>query len=86
LTDIHFRLDIEGETPDYNLLFYHFMFSKDLFETEFTAEKQAEFKRLIETKNRYNEEKAINLLVNAIPKVSKEKYVPYRLAFNQGLE
>jgi hypothetical protein len=86
LTDRHFRLDIEGETPDYNLLFYYFMFSKDLFETEFTVDKQMEFKRLIETKNKQDEEMAVNLLVNAISKVSKEKCVPYKLAFNQVLK
>jgi Skp family chaperone for outer membrane proteins len=62
------------------------MFSKDLFETEFTVEKQAEFKRLIETKNKQNEEKAVNLVVNAISKVSQEKCVPYKLAFNQVLQ
>ena len=86
LTDKHFRLDIEGATPDYNIIFYHFMFSKDLFETEFTVEKQTEFKQLIETKDKQNEDKAINLLVEAIIKVAREKCVPYRLAFNQVLE
>jgi hypothetical protein len=86
LTDKHFRLDIEGDTPDYNILFYHFMFSKDLFETEFTTEKQIEFKRLIETREKQNEEAAINLLVDSIAKVSKEKCVPYKLAFNQLVE
>jgi hypothetical protein len=62
------------------------MFSKNLFETEFIADKQAEFKRLIETKDKQNEEMAINLLIDAIKKVSREKCVPYRLAFTQVLE
>jgi hypothetical protein len=86
LTDKHFRLDVEGETPDYNILFYHFMFSKDLLETDFTELKQIEFKRLIETGDKLNEEKAINLLAESIKKVALNKCVPPRLAFNQVLE
>jgi hypothetical protein len=86
LTDRHFRLDVEGETPDYNILFYHFMFSKDLLETDFTADKQAEFRRLIETGNKRNGEQAINLLIESIEKVALDKCVPFRLAFNQVLE
>jgi hypothetical protein len=86
LTDKHFRLDVEGETPDYNALFYHFMFSKDLFETDFTKLKQIEFKRLLETGDKQNEEKAINLLAESIEKVALDKCVPVRLAFNQVLE
>jgi hypothetical protein len=68
LTDKHFRLDIEGDTPDYNILFYHFMFPKDLFEADFTPEKQAEFKRLIEATDRQDE--AIQLLIKSIETVS----------------
>jgi hypothetical protein len=86
LTDRHFRLDIEGDTPDYNVLFYHFMFSKDLFETDFTAEKQLEFKQLIESRDKQDANKAIELLVNSIRNVSREKSVPYGLAFGQILE
>jgi hypothetical protein len=84
LTDKHFRLDFEGDTPDYNILFYHFMFSKDLFETDFVPEKQAKFKRLIEATDRQDE--AIQLLLKSIKTVSEEKWVPYKLAFNQVLE
>ncbi|MDR3170537.1 MAG: hypothetical protein LBU17_02785 [Treponema sp.] len=83
LTDRHFRLDVEGDTPDYNILFYHFMFSKDLFETDFTPVKQAEFKRLVETKDTQNLKTAVQLLVKSIETVSKAKCVPYKLAFNQ---
>jgi hypothetical protein len=86
LTDKHFRLGVEGDTPDYNILFYHFMFSKDLFETDFTPVKQAEFKRLVETKDEQDLATAVQLLLESIKTVSKEKCVPYKLAFNQVLE
>jgi hypothetical protein len=80
LTDKHFRLDIEGDTPDYNILFNNFMFSRDLFETDFTSEKQAEFKRLAETNQ---ESKAIDLLIESLKRVASAKAVPFKLAYKQ---
>jgi hypothetical protein len=82
LTDKHFRLDIEGNTPDYNILFYHFMFSKELFEIYFTKEHKHRFKDLLKT----NVEQAATLLIERLTMVSQKKDVPYELAFNQLLK
>jgi hypothetical protein len=83
LTDKHFRLDLEGNTPDYNILFHHFMFSKELFETDFTKEKQNTFKELYKNKDA---KKAVAFLRESLKKVTQEKDVPYNLAFNQLLK
>jgi hypothetical protein len=83
LTDKHFRLDIEGNTPDYNILFHHFMFSKELFETDFTKEKQDKFKELYKKKDA---KEAVEFLLESLKKVTQEKDVPYNLAFNQLLK
>jgi hypothetical protein len=51
-TDTHYRLGYEGSTPDYYVLFLHFMFSRELFETYFDKTKQSQFKELM--KKQYN--------------------------------
>jgi hypothetical protein len=81
LTDRHFRLGIEGNTPDYNILFYHLMFSKDLFEIDFTKEKQSEFKDLIN--NKKDIEGAVTLLLESLTRASQEKDVPFKMAYKQ---
>jgi hypothetical protein len=80
LTDKHFRLDIEGDTPDYNILFNNFMFSRDLFETDFTSEKQTEFKKHVKANQ---ESQAIEILVESLHRVSTAKAVPFKLAYKQ---
>lgn len=80
LTDAHFRLGYEGPTPDYELLFLHFMFSRELFEFYFDAKQQAKFKGLIEVSDT---KKAVQLLVTTLSQVVKEKDVPFTLAINQ---
>jgi hypothetical protein len=86
LTDRHFRLDIEGETPDYNVLFYHFMFSKDLFETDFDETKQIEFKRLMHCKSGESQKKAVEILLASLKKITNEKHVPYKMALRQLMQ
>jgi hypothetical protein len=83
LTDSHFRLGYEGSTPDYELLFLHFMFSRELFETYFDVEKQIQFKNFIVAGNN---DSAIQLLVTALNKAAKDKDVPVAMALSQLLD
>lgn len=83
LTDSHFRLGYEGDTPDYELLFLHFMFSKELFESYFDVEKQAQFNNFIEAGDN---DKATQVLVTALNKAAKDKDVPVKVALGQLLE
>jgi hypothetical protein len=83
LTDAHFRLGYEGPTPDYELLFLHFMFSRELFEVYFDVSKQTQFKDFIVAGER---DEAIQLLLAELDKATQEKDVPFRLALNQLLE
>jgi hypothetical protein len=83
LTDSHFRLGYEGDTPDYEVLFLHFMFSKELFEAYFDGEKQTQFKSLIAIGNSIA---ASRLLVKALGKATEDKDVPVAMATNQVLE
>jgi hypothetical protein len=83
LTDTHFRLGYEGNTPDYAILFNYFMFSRELFEIYFDIPKQNQFRDLILTGNN---DKAIQLLIGVLNKASKDKDVPVALAFRQLLE
>jgi hypothetical protein len=72
-------LGIEGNTLDYNILFYHLMFSKELFETDFTKEKRDKFKDLINK----DTEGAVNLLLASLNKISQEKDIPLKMAYKQ---
>jgi hypothetical protein len=83
LTDAHFRLGYEGLTPDYELLFLHFMFSRELFESYFDTPKQNQFKDFIAADN---DEKAISLLTETLYRATNDKDVPIKLALNQLLE
>jgi hypothetical protein len=83
LTDTHFRLDYEGPTPDYKLLFLHLMFSRELFETYFNTEKQIQFKNLV-AKN--DNGRAIRLLDTALNEAAQDKDIPVTMALNQLLD
>ena len=80
LTDSHFRLGYEGITPDYEVLFLHFMFSRELFETYFDTDKQSQFRTLCATGKTEN---AIQLLLNTLNTAATDKDVPINTAKNQ---
>jgi hypothetical protein len=82
LTDSHFRLGYEGPTPDYNLLFLHFMFSKKLFEEYFNTEKQTRFRQLIDDDDNIA---ASLLLVEVLEEAARDKSVPLKTAISQVL-
>jgi hypothetical protein len=80
LTDAHFRLGCEGPTPDYELLFLRFMFSRELFKACFDTEKQIQFKDFYAI-SEY--EKAEQLLNEALREVTEAKDIPVKLAQKQ---
>ena len=80
LTDFHFRLGYEGKTVDYEVLFLHFMFSRELFETYFDDEKQAQFRSMCSAGQNEN---AFQLLLNTLNIAAAEKDVPINTARNQ---
>ena len=80
--DAHFRLDHEGQTPDYSLLFLHLMFSRELFETYFDEEVQRQFKEVMRNDNN----RATQLLLNSLNLAANEKDVPVQLALSQLME
>ena len=82
IPDAHFRLGYEGETPDYYLLFLHFMFSREIFEEYFDKERQSQFKDIFQT----DEDGAIGLLLESLRTAAADKDVPYALAKSQLLE
>jgi len=83
LTDSHFRLGYEGKTVDYEVLFLHFMFSRELFETYFDAEKQERFKNMYTAGQTEN---AVQLLLETLNTAAAEKDVPFNTARNQLLQ
>jgi hypothetical protein len=83
LTDAHFRLGYEGVTPDYEVLFLHFMFSRELFETYFDTAKQNRFNGFVSAGDN---EKAVSLLTETLCEATNDKDVPVKLALNQLLE
>jgi hypothetical protein len=83
LTDKHFRLECEGNTPDYEMLFYHFLFSRELFESYFDTKLQLQFKSLIDIGE---QDKATKLLINTLQKAADDKDVPFTTARNQLAE
>jgi hypothetical protein len=80
LTDSHFRLGNEGKTPDYDVLFLYFMFSRELFEIYFDETKQKEFRELY---SNGQTDQAIQLLLGTLEKAANDKDVPYNTARNQ---
>jgi len=83
LTDSHFRLGDEGKTPDYVVLFLHFMFSRELFEAYFDNTKQVQFKKYMMTGDTEN---AITLLIDTLKIAAADKDVPFTTAQDQLLE
>jgi len=83
LTDKHFRLGCEGNTPDYEMLFYHFLFSRELFESYFDENLQSRFKNLI---GMGEQDGATKLLMETLQKASDDKDVPFTTARNQLAE
>jgi len=82
-SDTHFRLNHEGQTPDYYLLFLHLMFSRELFETYFNEAEQREFKNLM---RQGNDQEAIQLLLRLLNTAAEDKNVPVQLALSQLME
>jgi len=80
LTDSHFRLGYEGMTPDYEVLFLHFMFSRELFEAYFDVDKQSQFRNLCAAGQT---ESAIQLLLDTLNMAASDKDVPINTAKNQ---
>jgi tRNA threonylcarbamoyladenosine modification (KEOPS) complex Cgi121 subunit len=83
LTDKHFRIGDEGKTPDYDTLFYHLMFSKEMFENSFNAAKQNDFKNLIRDDKT---DEAVEMLFEILEQVADEKDVQFSLAKKQLLK
>ena len=81
LTDSHFRLGDEGETPDYDILFYYFMFSRELFEAYFNQELQNQFKTLYAAQA--TRDQATHLLIDTLSYAANDKDVPFRVALEQ---
>ena len=80
LTDTHFRLGYEGETPGYDLLFLYFMFSRELFESYFNLERQSQFKELYKAGKG---DDATDMLIESLNQAAKDKDVPVNMATNQ---
>jgi hypothetical protein len=80
LTDSHFRLGSEGQTIDYEVLFLHFMFSRELFEGYFNNERQEQFRNLCSAGQTEN---AIQLLLDTLNTAATDKDVPLNTAKNQ---
>jgi len=83
LTDWHFRLSYEGKTPDYEVLFLHFMFSRELFEEYFNEDKQKQFRDFFTGGQPDN---AFQLLLSTLETAAADKDVPYNTAKNQLFE
>jgi len=81
LTDAHFRLGYEGKTPDYDVLFLYFLFSRELFEEYFNQVEQANFKRLYT--NRTTRNTAIQNLRNILNIAANDKDVSLEIAESQ---
>jgi hypothetical protein len=81
--DGHFRLGYEGQTPDYDILFLHFMFSRELFETYFGKTEQDQFRDFM--MNRENEQ-AIQIVIHSLNKAANDKDVPVTIAMSQLME
>ena len=62
------------------MLFYHFLFSRELFETYFDATIQEQFKTLLTAGNT---EEATSLLFRILRLATDEKDVPFNTARNQ---
>lgn len=84
LTDTHYRLNCEGETVDYSILFKHLMFSKELFEEFFSEQDRIDFKENVLSGKESNINKAIEIFQKALDNAEKAKDIPHKLALNQA--
>jgi hypothetical protein len=81
--DGHFRIGYEGPTPDYDTLFLHFMFSRELFETYFSKTEQDKFR---DHMKKQENEKAIQIVLHSLNKAVNDKDVPVTIAMSQLME
>jgi hypothetical protein len=81
-SDTHFRLGYEGPTPNYDVLFLHFMFSRELFEEYFNETKQSQFRDQIKLEN----QTALQIVTESLNKAAEDKDVPIALALSQLME
>ncbi len=84
LTDVHFRLGFEGPTVNYDILFLHFMFSRELFESYFDQTIQSHFRVLYAVPATRND--AVLLLLRELKRAADDKDVPYDTAKSQLFE
>ena len=83
-SDNHFRLDCEGDTVNYDVLFNNFLFSKELFEEYFKREKQKQFKILLEKADDASVQEGISLYMQTITNAAEDKSVPVKYAKKQA--
>lgn len=85
LDDSHFRLNCEGSTIDYDILFKNFLISKELFEQYFDKAKQNTFRDLMNSKEKKDNETAYLLWENCLKDISNTKSIPIRFAFEMTI-
>lgn len=83
-SDSHFRLQCEGDTVNYDVLFNNFLFSKELFEEYFKKENQERFKILLEKAEDDSVQEGMSLYMQAIKDAAKAKSVPTNFAKKQA--
>lgn len=83
--DSHFRLDCEGNTVDYSMLFRHLLFSKELFDETFTKVEREEFQKLMNSDNKQENIKGAVTYIDTAKEIAKNKDVPERLAVSQAI-
>lgn len=83
--DSHFRLNCEGDTVDYSMLFRHLLFSKELFDETFTKNEREEFKNLMNSNNEQENNEGAVMYINKAKEIAKNKDVPERLAVSQAI-
>ena len=84
-SDGHFRLQCEGDTVNYDVLFNNFLFSKELFEEYFKKEKQECFKILLEKADRASVKEGMSLYMQTIHEAEKAKSIPIIFAKKQAV-
>ncbi|MBC6720301.1 hypothetical protein [Treponema sp. Marseille-Q4130] len=85
LEDSHYRLVGEGETLEYDELFKHLMFSKELFEEYFDKDKQEKFKELMNKDDKQSGVEGVSLYKDSVQQAANKKSIPFQLAFDQAV-
>lgn len=83
--DSHFRIDCEGDTVDYSMLFRHLLFSKELFDETFTKNEREKFKNLMNSNSEQENNEGAGMYINKAKEIAKNKDVPERLAVSQAI-